>query len=40
MSDEKNVKIIRDERGYERNKEYIHYKSEKHGYVSCVVDWP
>jgi putative transposase len=32
--------FIRDEQGYERHMDYIHYNPVKHGYVTRVPDWP
>jgi len=31
---------IRDEVDYQRHMDYIHFNPVKHGYVSCVQDWP
>jgi len=31
---------LRDERDFERHVNYIHFNPVKHGYVSCVGDWP
>jgi putative transposase len=32
--------VIRDERDYERQVDYIHYNPVKHGHVTRVADWP
>jgi putative transposase len=31
---------LRDERDYERHVDYIHFNPVKHGWVTCVRDWP
>jgi putative transposase len=31
---------LRDERDYERHVDYIHFNPVKHGWVTCVQDWP
>ncbi len=32
--------VIRDERGFERHADYIHFNPVKHGYVERAADWP
>jgi putative transposase len=31
---------LRDERDYERHVDYIHFNPVKHGWVTCMRDWP